>query len=99
VNPQKKYFKWSHSKFANKERLIDELTYGYNTEEFIIDDADTGEWIINIECLSGEAIVNPTYLKYTVFKNYGQDNETKEIKVIKLYKQTTKVTLDKFMYQ
>jgi len=99
VNPQKKYFKWSHSKFANKERLIDEITYGYNTEEFIIDDAEAGEWIINIECLSGEALVNPTYLKYTVFKNYGQDNETKEIKVIKLYKQTTKVTLDKFMYQ
>lgn len=99
VNPKNKYFRWSHTKFASKERLIDEITYGYNTEEFIIDDAESGEWIINIECLSGESLVNPTYLKYTIFKNYGLSNETKEVKVIKLYKQTTKVTLDKFLYQ
>jgi hypothetical protein len=99
VNPQKKYFKWSHSKYENKERVIDEITYGYNTEEFIIDDAEAGEWMINIECLSKEPIVNPTYLKYTVFKNFGLSNETKTVKVIKLYQQQQKVTLDKFMYQ
>lgn len=99
VNPQKKYFKWSHSKYENKERVMDEITYGYNTEEFIIDDAETGEWIINIECLSKEPLVNPTYLKYTVFKNYGLPNETKDVKVIKLYQYQQKVTLDKFTYQ
>ena len=99
VNPQKKYFKWSHSKYENKERVMDEITYGYNTEEFIIDDAENGEWIINIECLSKEPLINPTYLKYTVFKNYGLNNETKKVKVIKLYQYQQKVTLDKFMYQ
>ena len=99
VNPQKKYFKWSHTKFASKDLLLDELEYGYSTEEFIIDDADPGEWIINIECLSKEPSLNPTYLKYTVFKNYGKANETREVKVIKLYQQQTKVTLDKFYYQ
>jgi len=99
VNPQKKYFKWSHSKYENKERVMDEITYGYNTEEFIIDDADAGEWIINIECLSKEPLVNPTYLKYTVFKNYGLPNETKSVKVIKLYQHQQKVTIDKFTYQ
>lgn len=99
VSPQKKYFKWSHSKYENKERVMDEIRYGYNAEEFIIDDAESGEWIINIECLSKEPLVNPTYLKYTVFKNFGLPNETKNVKVIKLYQHQQKVTLDKFMYQ
>ena len=99
VNPNKKYFTWSHTRTASKDRLLDEIKYGYNTEEFIIDDADSGEWIINIESLNNEPLVNPTYLKYTVFKNYGLAEETKEVKVIKLYQQRTKVTLDKFHYQ
>ncbi|RLD30113.1 MAG: hypothetical protein DRI75_00995 [Bacteroidetes bacterium] len=99
VNPQKKYYKWSHTRFENKERMIDEINYGYHTEEYIIDDADAGEWIINIECLSNKDILNPTYLKYTVYKNYGLANETKEVKVIKLYEQKQKVTLDKFFYK
>jgi tetratricopeptide (TPR) repeat protein len=99
VNPQKKYYKWSHTRFENKERMIDGINYGYHTEEYIIDDAESGKWIINIECLTEEDLLNPTYLKYTVFKNYGLTNETKEIKVIKLYNQQQKVTLDAFFYK
>ena len=99
VNPKRKFFKWSHTKFDNRERLLDEVKNGYHAEEFVIDDAKSGEWIINIECLSEEAPTNPTYLKYTVFKNYGLPNETKDVKVIKLYQQQQKVTLDKFLYQ
>ena len=99
VNPSKKFYSWGHTKFNNKARILDELNKGYHTEEFIIDDAEPGQWIINLECLSKESMVNPTYLKYTVYKNYGLPNETKEIKVIKLYQQQSKVTLDTFMIQ
>lgn len=96
VSPQKKYFNWQHSIFNNKDRMYDEIKNGYHTEEFIIDDAVPGEWIINIECLSEEELLNPTFLKYTVFTNYGLPNEKKDVKVIKLYDQKQKVTLDKF---
>lgn len=99
VNPQKKYFTWSHTLFDNKERLLDEVKKGYHTQEFVIDDASPGYWIINIECLSTEPPLNPTFLKYTVYKNYGLSNETSEVKVIKLYDQKQKVTLDKFFYK
>ena len=99
VNPNKKFFIWSHTYFASKDKLLDEVKYGYNTEEFIIDDAESGEWMINIESTGNEDPKNPTYLKYTVFKNYGLANETREVKVIKLYEQKTKVTLDKFIYE
>ena len=80
VNPNKKYFKWAHTKFESMDRMMDEIKNGYHTEEFIIDDAEPGEWLFNIEGLAKEDALNPTYLKYTVYKNYGLPEETKEIK-------------------
>ncbi len=98
VSPEKKYFNWSHTLFNNKDRMFDEIKNGYTTEEFIIDDATSGEWIINIEYLSDEELLNPTFLKYTVYENYALPNETKLTKVVKLYNQKQKVTLDRFFY-
>lgn len=99
INPQKKFFKWSHTKFDNKERMLDEIKKGYTSEAYIIDDADTGEWIINLESLNEIPDINPNYLKYTIYKNYGLPNETKTVKVIQLENIKQKVTLDKFMYE
>lgn len=96
VNPNKKYFTWSHTLEENKERLYDENKKGYFLEEFIVDDAPSGEWLINVRFL-GEAsdFVIPPFLKYTVYKNYGTPQETKETKIIKLYEQVDKVTVSK----
>ena len=78
--------------------MIDEIQYGYNTEEFIIDDSEKGDWIINIENFTIENNENPTYLKYTVFKNYGRPNQIKKLRVINLSKLNQKITLDKLLY-
>lgn len=98
VSPSKKFFNWSHTKFENKEQLIDEIKFGYNTEEFIIDDSQKGEWLINIDNFSIESDINPTFLKYTVYKNYGRDNEIRKTSVINLNRLTQKLTLDKLFY-
>ena len=98
VNPNNKYYNWSHTVIDNRDNMIDEIQYGYNTEEFIIDDSDKGEWIINIENFSIENQDNPTYLKYTVYKNYGRPNEIKRIMVINLNEIKQKITLDTLMY-
>ncbi len=98
VNPNNKYFNWSHTVIDSRDKMIDEIQYGYNTEEFIIDDSDKGEWIINIENFSIENQDNPTYLKYTVYKNYGRPNEIKKLMVINLREVTQKITLDRLMY-
>lgn len=98
VNPMKKFYKWSHTQLDNRERMMDEIRNGYATEEYIIDDAEIGEWLINIESLAEEkASINPTYLKYTVYKNYGLPNETQDIKVVKLSDCKPKVTFDKLV--
>ena len=98
VNPNNKYFNWSHTVIDSRDNMIDEIQYGYNTEEFIIDDSDKGEWIINIENFSLENQDNPTYLKYTVYKNYGRPNEIKKIMVINLSEIKQKTTLERLMY-
>ncbi|MEP0266793.1 TonB-dependent receptor plug domain-containing protein [Dokdonia sp.] len=96
VNPDKKFFKWTHTLEESRERLEEEQAQGYQMEEFIIDDAPQGEWLINIQYLGDEGdYVLPPFLKYTVYRNYGTPQETKEIKVVKLFKQSDKVTLGK----
>ena len=98
VNPKNKYFNWSHTVIDSRDNMIDEIQYGYNTEEFIIDDSDKGEWLINIENFTIENQDNPTYLKYTVYKNYGRPNQIKKVMVINLSEVKQKINLDKLMY-
>jgi len=96
VNPKKKYFNWTHTIDQNKRLLLEEQNQGFQSREFIVDDAPSGDWLVNIQYL-GEAdeFAIPPYLKYTVYHNYGTPQETKEIKVVKLYLQEEKVTLSK----
>ncbi len=81
VNPQKKFFTWSHTKTENALRLNDEKTQGYNTEEFLLIESEKGEWQINIESKVPQS-KKPIILKYTVYKNYGKASETKESKLL-----------------
>ena len=98
VNPDKKFFKWPHTLEESRERLEAELAQGFQTEEFIIDDAPKGEWLINVQYL-GDAgdYVLPPFLKYTIYRNYGTSEEIKEVKVVKLFNQSDKVTLGKIV--
>lgn len=94
VNPKNKFFKWNHTLEENRDRLLDEKKQGFQIEEFIIDDARRGEWIVNVQYLGQQDDYKlPPFLKYTVYSNYGTDKETKEVKVIKLFRQTEKVRL------
>ena len=96
VNPDNKFFKWNHTLEENRERLLDEQKQGFQIEEFIIDDAPAGEWLINIQYLGEEDdYVLPPFLKYTLYRDYGTPNESKEVRIIKLFRQTEKVTLAK----
>ena len=98
VDPKNKYYNWSHTILDDRDLLEDELNYGYNTEEFIIEKSDRGKWIINIENYSIQDDSNPTYIKYTVYKNYGRPNEIKKVEVINLNKLSQKVNLDILKY-
>ena len=95
VNPQGKFFKWTHSKLDNLSRIQDEFAKGYLMEEFALDDAPPGVWLVNVEYFNEDEDSTPVYLKYTAFENYATPQETKTIKIIDLRNQQSKVTLGK----
>ncbi|HBR54396.1 MAG TPA: hypothetical protein DEA82_09510, partial [Flavobacteriaceae bacterium] len=83
--------------FHNAALLKQEIAQGVSSKEFIIDESIPGRWLINVKHFGTTEIDNPTYLKYTIYRNYGLPSETKEVKVIDLSKYTQKITLDTFM--
>jgi tetratricopeptide (TPR) repeat protein len=96
VNPEKKFYIWKHTILENREQLINEIEEGYNMKEFIIDDSVKEEWIINLEVINNEKyLTNPTYLKYSIYRNYGLENETVKVKVINLNNLNNKIKLFK----
>lgn len=98
VNPQDKYFKWNHTLFDNKERLEKEVKAGFQFEEFLIDDAPHGLWIVNIEYLGKDKHTTiPPYLKYTIYRDYGTAKERKETIIIKLSTEIGKAQLHEFL--
>ena len=97
VSPELKFFNWTHTRFESKTLLQDEVSQGYAIKEHIIDDAQPGTWIINMEFLSNERPKNPTYLKYTVFQDYGLPTQTKKTKIIAMKDLQNKVTIDRFV--
>ncbi|MDX1462105.1 MAG: TonB-dependent receptor plug domain-containing protein [Marinirhabdus sp.] len=98
VSPSKKYYTWRHTAFDAKELLEEEIAKGHAVKEFVIEESDYGNWLMNVTSLNSTPGTNPTFLKYTIYKNYGTPNETREVKVLNLAQHTKKVTLDSFFY-
>lgn len=83
VNPENRYGRWEHTYNANPERILQERKVGYNVEEYLIDEALNGTWKVNIT-YKGNKKLTPTYLKATVYYNYGSKSQSMETKVFKL---------------
>ncbi|MBT8288329.1 MAG: carboxypeptidase-like regulatory domain-containing protein [Bacteroidia bacterium] len=99
VNPGKRYFSWRNSKLQNTQRMLDGIRNGYAMEEFIVDEAEAGEWIINLKATEHQLGINPTYFKYTVYTDYGLSTEQSETKVIQLSDQSEKVTIERLKFE
>jgi uncharacterized protein YfaP (DUF2135 family) len=86
VNPQKRFFTWSHTPAAEGARMQQEQTLGYGLEEFFMTATDKGEWLFNITYKgknSGDT-AQPTYVKITTISNFGKANQSEQVKVISL---------------
>ncbi len=83
VNPQGHYFKEEHSLFANATEIQQEKQLGYSCKEFLMDDSLPGTWQINAKYL-GNRKLTASYLKATIYYNYGLESQRKETKVFKL---------------
>ncbi len=83
VHPDNQYFKWNHTLKDNAERIYDEKKVGYSFTEQLIYDSFEGSWQVNVNYLGNKSLT-PTYLKATIYHNYGKPSQTAEIKVFKL---------------
>ncbi|SDQ79577.1 carboxypeptidase-like regulatory domain-containing protein [Flagellimonas zhangzhouensis] len=83
VNPNNQYFSWKHNLLEMADRVRSEKQLGYSMVDFLLDDELPGIWNVNTTYL-GNKQLTPTYLKATIYKNYGSKFQTKEIKVFRL---------------
>ena len=83
VNPGDQYYVWHHSMQEAPEIIEQEKELGYSCSEFLIDDSLNGTWRINIKYLGNKSLT-PSYLKATIYRNYGSSVQSKEMKVFKL---------------
>lgn len=82
VNPEGQYSLWKHTLNEDPERISDEKKTGYSCEEKLIYDP-TGDWLVNVKYLGNKSLT-PTYLKATVYWDFGTKKQRKQIKVFKL---------------
>jgi len=74
---------WKHSLADNADVIYREKDFGYNITEYLLDGSLPGTWQVNIN-YSGNKSLTPTFLKATVYYNYGTSAQRKEVKTFKL---------------
>ena len=83
VNPGNRYYTWNHSISENPDTIYREKEYGFNTTEYLLDGSLPGTWSVNVTYLGNKSLT-PTFLKATIYYNYGTSLQRKEVKTIKL---------------
>mgnify|MGYP000150010324 FL=1 len=94
INPQKQVYKIEHTLSDTSSLILDEKLKGYTSREFVIDGDIGGEWLVNLTYYGNKKYA-PTYLKTTVFNNWGRSNEIKKTTVYKMTLKDQKTQLFK----
>lgn len=95
VNPQNRFFNWSHTQKLETARFDDEQNSGYGLEEFFITASDKGKWLFNLTYfgkLGGENS-HPVHLKVTTYSNFGKPTQSKRVQLYTLNELNKKETI------
>lgn len=98
VNPERRAYVFEHSLAANQELIKQEKTKGFASKEFYIDSLKDGEWLVNFT-YKGNKKPEPTYVKLTIYYNWGQAYQTQNTRVYKFTDQRQKLQLMKLSEQ
>lgn len=83
VNPQARFFVWSHSLENEPDRIYDEKVKGYSCKQFLIDETQEGVWKINLKYLGNKGY-DPTFLKSTVYYDYGRPTQKETVQITEM---------------
>ena len=97
IDPNTEECDYTNNKTKIGGELSRDMTRGFGPEEFKQKFAIKGTFYVKVNYYGDryQKIDNPTFMKLTVFKNYGRKNQTKEIKVIRLSGRTKKHLIDR----
>ncbi|WP_422079850.1 carboxypeptidase-like regulatory domain-containing protein [Ulvibacterium sp.] len=82
VKGNKQYYTFKHSSFDNEDYIKDGKQNRFSCREYLIYDPE-GIWQVNVNYLGNKSLT-PTYIKATIYYNYGKPNQRHESRVFKL---------------
>ncbi len=99
IDPNIEECNYSNNKTKTGGELSKDMTRGFGPEEFKQKFAMKGTFYVKVNYFGDryQKIDNPTFMKLTIFRNYGRKNETKEIKVIRLSGKSKKLLVDRII--
>jgi hypothetical protein len=95
VSPMGQSHVWKHTLRDNSDLIEREKKYGFSTMEVTIDEDLPGTWVVNAKYLGNKSLT-PTYLKATIYSDYGSDKQQKEVKLFPLQLKEVNQTLFSF---
>ncbi len=97
INPNTEECSYTNTKTKTGGELSKDMTKGFGPEEFKQKFAMKGVFYVKVNYYGDryQKIENPTFMKLTIFRNYGRKNQTKEIKVIRLSGRTRKQLIER----
>ncbi|KAA1245654.1 VIT domain-containing protein [Aquimarina sp. RZ0] len=89
IDPNLEECYYSHNRTSIGGHISEDMTQGFGPEEFTLKDAIKGTYYVKIKYYGDQyqKNENPTFMKVTMFKNYGTSKEIKNISVIRLTKK------------
>ena len=86
IDPNLEKCFYSHPNTVIGGKISKDMTEGFGPEEFTLPKMISGSYYVKVKYFGDryQKIENPTFLKITIFKNYGSENESKEVKVVRL---------------
>jgi len=97
IDPYREECSYQNRKTVIGGEISMDMTQGFGPEEFTLPNAKRGAYYIKVNYYGDryQKIESPTFMKVTVFRNYGKTNETKEVKVLRLTKRRDKIIVSK----
>ena len=90
INPDGYFDTWKNIESNPSDTAAAHLRY--SCQQFFLDEEIKGKWILNLN-YQGNQSDDPTYLKLTIFHNYGKPEQSKEVKVFRLSEKNKKIKL------
>ena len=91
--------------YGNRKTVIggymsNDMTRGFGPEQYVLKSASKGTYKIDVNYYgdSQQKISGPTFLKVTTFVNYGQKNEVKKVRLIRLSNKKKEIQIGTLNY-